>query len=74
MISLLLLIIAVGLSIVRANGWIVVPTYIIVFSWILLFCGYGLKQYGCGIGEKLAEKVNKSDTDSKPPTSPYRRI
>lgn len=47
------------LSIIKANGWIVIPTYCIVICWIMSFFSCIIYSYAKGIGEELAKKVKK---------------
>ena len=47
------------LSIVKANGWIIVPTFCVVFCWITsFFCGI-IYSYARGLGEEISKKMKQ---------------
>ena len=53
--------IALALSIVRANGWFIVPGYCVVFAWIIALLGATIASYVKGVGEGVAEAVKKKE-------------
>lgn len=56
---LLLAISGMVLSIIKANGWIVIPTYCVVLCWIMAFISCMIYSYAKGIGEELSKKVKQ---------------
>lgn len=47
------------LSIIKANGWIVVPTFCVVFCYVIGFYTATVYSYAKGLGEKL--NINNSE-------------
>ena len=60
MISLLLFS-GIVLSIVKANGWIVVPTFCVVFCWVMSFFSLIIYSYAKGIGEGIGKKLKEKE-------------
>ena len=50
----LLLFLGIILSIVKANGWFVVPMPVLVFCWVGSFVCWLLYSYALGVGEGAA--------------------
>lgn len=53
------------LSIIKANGWIVIPTYCVVLCWIMNFFSCIIYSYAKGIGEELAKKVKQEKKEEQ---------
>ena len=56
MISFLLFL-GIVLQIIKANGWIVVPTFCIVFCYVVSFASWMMYSYARGIASELVEKA-----------------
>lgn len=50
------------LSIVKANGWIVVPTFCVVFCWVTSFFAWCFYAYARGV---IAEKKKQDQAEKK---------
>lgn len=55
----LLLFLGIILSIVKANGWFVVPMPVLVFCWVGSFVCWLLYSYALGVGEGAAKEMKK---------------
>lgn len=53
------------LSIVKANGWIIVPTSCIVFCWITSFFSWLIYSYARGIGEEISKKMKQNKIEDR---------
>ena len=63
-----LMFLGIVLAIIKANGWIVIPTFCIVFCWITSFFSWLIYSYGRGIADeyiknKKTNKLNKNDIE-----------
>lgn len=55
----ILLFLGIVLSVIRANGWIVVPIYVVIFCWVMSFVCWIIYSYAIGIGEGIAKEIKK---------------
>ena len=55
-----LMFLGIILSIVKANGWIIVPGFCVVFCWITSLFSWLVYSYAKGIGEKISKKMKQS--------------
>ena len=56
----LLLFLGIILSIVKANGWFIVPMPVLVFCWVMSFVCWLIYSYALGVGEGAAKEMRKS--------------
>ena len=47
------------LSIVKANGWFIVPMPVLVFCWVMSFVCWLIYSYALGVGEGAAKEMKK---------------
>ena len=52
----LLLFLGIILSIVKANGWFIVPMPVLVFCWVGSFVCWMIYSYALGVGEGAAKE------------------
>ena len=52
-----LMFLGIALSIIKANGWIIVPTFCIVFCWVVSFVSWLAYAYAKGMGEELGKRI-----------------
>lgn len=57
----LLLFSGIVLSIVKANGWIIVPNFCVVFCWVMSFFSWIIYSYAKGIGEEIGKKMKEKE-------------
>lgn len=57
----LLLFLGIILSIVKANGWFIVPMPVLVFCWVMSFVCWLIYSYALGVGEGAAKEMNMLD-------------
>lgn len=62
---LFLMLIGIALSIVKANGWIIVPTSCVVFCWVISACSWLIYSYARGIGEEISKKIKEQEDKTK---------
>lgn len=53
------------LSIVKANGWIVIPTFCIVFCWVVSIVCWLIYSYSKGLAEGLKDQLEKIQSEKK---------
>lgn len=58
---LFLMFIAIALSIVKANGWIIVPTSCVVLCWIIIVWSWLIYSYARGIGEEISKQIKEQE-------------
>lgn len=51
-----MILIAVALSVVEANGWFIVPTYVIVLCWIFSIVCLAFYYWGKGFGDEISKR------------------
>ena len=61
----LLLFLGIILSIVKANGWFVVPMPVLVFCWVMSFICWLIYSYALGVGEGAAKEMKKQIRDGE---------
>lgn len=52
-----LMFLGMALSIVQANGWIIVPNFRIVFCYVMSFFSWLIYSYAKGLREELSKKM-----------------
>lgn len=62
---LVLMFLGLVLSIIKANGWIVVPTYCVVFCWIVSIFSWMIYSYAKGIGEEVSKTIKEQIKKNK---------
>lgn len=62
----LLLFSGIVLSIVKANGWIIVPTFCVVFCWAMSFFSWIIYSYAKGIGEGIGKQIKEKEKQDEP--------
>ena len=55
-----LMFLGIILSVVKANGWIIVPGFCVVFCWITSFFCCLVYSYAKGIGEEISKGMKQS--------------
>lgn len=58
----LLLFLGIVLSIVKANGWFVVPIPVLIFCWAMSFVCWLIYSYALGVGEKNRKRDEKENS------------
>ena len=61
----LLLFLGIILSIVKANGWFIVPMPVLVFCWVGSFVCWMIYSYALGVGEGAAKEMKKKVHDGE---------
>ena len=61
----LLLFLGIILSIVKANGWFIVPMPVLVFCWVMSFVCWLIYSYALGVGEGAAKEMKKKIRDGE---------
>ena len=56
----LLLFLGIILSIVKANGWFIIPMPVLVFCWVGSFVCWMIYSYALGVGEGAAKEMKKN--------------
>lgn len=69
----LLLFLGIILSIVKANGWFIVPMPVLVFCWVMSFICWLMYSYALGIGEGVAKEVRVKSPTGCPSQTRRRR-
>ena len=57
----LLLFSGIVISIIKANGWIIVPNFCVVFCWVMSFFSWIIYSYAKGIGEGIGKKMKEKE-------------
>lgn len=55
-----LMFLGIILSIVKANAWIVIPTFCIVVCWIVSIVSWLIYSYAKGIADGVNEQIKKA--------------
>ena len=53
----LLMFLGIALSIVKANGWFIVPDFSVVFCYVMSFFSWLVYSYAKGLGEELSKRM-----------------
>lgn len=61
----LLLFLGIILSIVKANGWFIVPMPVLVFCWVGSFVCWMIYSYALGVGEGAAKEMKRKSTTGR---------
>lgn len=60
-----LMFLGIGLSIVKANGWIMVPSFCIWFCWIVSFLSWLIYAYALGASKGIKEEIEKLENKNE---------
>lgn len=55
----IIMFLGIVLSIVKANGWFVVPTFVLAFCWVMTFFGWVIYNYAKGLSDGINKKMNE---------------
>lgn len=69
----ILMLLAIALSIAKANSWLIVPTFVLIFCWGMSFFCWSTYSYAKGLGDGINKQLTDQINELKKKLEKYEK-